>query len=703
MTARRHGARRHPLLHLALAALLLLLTAQLVGAPPARAATVTSGQYLAGATATDGTPDTSGGVVAFQNSKLFNGDLTDYVGWRGDATAPKKVTLVFDLSRDYPLDSLTIQSKATNQYWGFDEIKVDYRAEADTRYTIADTATRDRSVLDYTLPVEMDNRKARFVRVTMTRNNQYLHFPLSEITFTIGSGSTGQNPAPYDETALRGELSVPTLLADTYGQSLHGSWPGKVTSDQQLQQDAADEAAERAGTALDLNTYDQYGGLKGLGNYTGTGYFRLSKVDGGNKWWFLTPEGHKFILKGVDATSVDDWGYATLYQNADGTPRDVFSGLPDKTTYGPAYNGNQVSFVRANLMRKYGTANWKTSYTGMTQKRLIDWGFNTKSKWSSDAITMPWIGHITAPSSLMKIAEYGVDPYDPDFASKLDAGMDLSANANSTWLIGYYFDNERGWDDTVMTAMLKTTHTQPAKQAFVAYLKQTYGDANLALVNTTLGTSAASWSALEDVSITFANVPADDRTAFVTEASKKYYSGIQAAIKRQDTHHLFLGSALVPNWRSSLAWNVGGRDYLDAISLDVYSDSAAYLEDYEPYGKPVLNLEYSFSTHDRGLRSLNGAVLASSIAERGAKYQAFVEAEARSPIFVGSGWFAYYDEAVTGRASDGEDFNIGLVNQQDQPYTEMTDVMATTNRNLERIHLNPTATTSTARAEELHR
>ncbi|GGJ65764.1 hypothetical protein [Streptomyces brasiliensis] len=696
MTA--HGSR---LIHLTLAAMLLFLTTQLLGAPRAHATTVTGGQYIASTTATDGTPDTSGGVVAFQDSKLFDGDTSDYVGWRGSASAPKKVTLVFDLSRDYPLDSLTFTSNAVNQYWGFDEIEVDYRAEADTRYTIASSATRDRSVLGFSLPVQMDDREARFVRISMTRNNQYLHIPVSEVAFTVGTGTIGQNPVPYDEAALRAELSVPTMLADTYGQSLYGSWPGKVTSDAQLQQDAADEAAARAGSTLDLNTYDQYGGLKGLGTYQATGYFRLGKVDG-TAWWFITPEGHKFILKGVDATSVDDWGYATLYQNADGSPRDVFSGLPDKTTYGPAYNGDMVSFVRANLMRKYGAADWKTSYTDMTRKRLVDWGFNTKSKWSSDGITMPWIGHITAPDSLMRI-DYGVDPFDPDFASKLDAGMDLSANADSPWLIGYYFDNERGWDDTVMTDMLKRDHTQPAKAAFVAYLEQTYGEANLAQVNSLLGTTAASWTALQDTAITFANVPADDRTAFVTEASKQYYSGIRDAIRRQDTHHLFLGSALVPNWRSSLAWNVGGRDYLDAISLDVYSDSASYLADYEPYDKPVLNLEFSFSTHDRGLRSVNGSVLATSVADRGSLYQAFVEDEAQYRVFVGSGWFAYYDQAVTGRASDGEDFNIGLVNQQDQPYTDMTDVMATTNRQLERIHLNAATAQSTARAKELAR
>jgi hypothetical protein len=680
-------AQRHRLMNLALAVLLILLTAQLAGASGAHAATVTSGNYYASTPPTDGTPDTAGGLVAFQDSKLLNGDTADYVGWRGSATAPKTVTLVFDLLRDYPLDTVSIVSTAANQYWGFDEIEVTYRSEADTNYRIAGSGTRLRTDLNYTFSTPVSGKQARFVRIKMTRNNQYLHIPLSEVGFTIGNGPIGQNPAPpYSLSDMQKELSVPTLLVDTYGQYLYGTWPDKITSDQQLHQDAANEAAALAGTQLDLTTYDQYGGVKGWGTYAATGFFRLGKVDG-TKWWFITPEGHKFLLKGVDATSADDGGYATLYKNADGSSRGVFEALPDSTTYGPAYSGNTVSFVKANLMRKYGTTDWQTPWRDITKKRLIDWGFNAQSKWSSAGLTMPWIGHITAPSDALSIG-YGIDPFDPLFASKLDNSIKITANASSPWLIGYYFDNERGWDDTVMTDMLTRTSTQPAKQAFVDYLNDTY-NGDLAQVNTMLGTTAATWGDLENISINFSKVPVSDRTAFITKASETYYSAIRTAIRKQDPNHLFLGSALVPNWHSSLAWNVGGRAYVDAISLDVYSDSGSYLQEYAPYDKPVVNLEYSFSTHDRGLRAINASVLATSIADRGDKQKAFVEDEARSPIFVGSGWFVYYDQAVTGRASDGENYNFGLVNQQDQPYSAMTDVMRDTNRGLELLHENP--------------
>ncbi len=66
-------------------------------------------------------------------------------------------------------------------------------------------------------------------------------------------------------------------------------------------------------------------------------------------------------------------------------------------------------------------------------------------------------------------------------------------------------------------------------------------------------------------------------------------------------------------------------------------------------------------------------------------YKSFVESETSHPLFIGSGWFSYFDQAVTWR-KDGENFNIGLVNQQDQPYTDMVNIMKTVNAGLENVH-----------------
>lgn len=660
-----------------------------------RAGMVDVGNYLAEPKPDDGVPDNAGGVVPFLYGKLFDRDLTGYAGWRGAATANKTVSLVFDLLADHPLGTIEIVADAPNQFWGFDEATVTYRAEADTTYKIAYRGVRDRAQPAYRLEIPMGDKRARFVRIQLHRNNQYLHVPVAEVRFAVGSGPVGQNPAPpLGADALRAELTRHTKLADQYGQYLYQDWPGKVTSDAQLRAEAEREWEHLKTVAHDSAVYDKYGGLKALGKHPATGYFQLRKIDG--KWWFVTPDGHPYLLKGVDSVSHDEWGYGTLHREADGSAREVFESLPDPDAYPDAYasteRGEVVSFVKANLMRKHGD-DWQDAWRAFTDKRLTDWGFNGLSKWARDAkLRKPYIDQVPAPADAIRVL-WAIDPFDPGFAAKLDrkiADLGIAARSTDPWLIGYFFDNERGWDSNVVKEVLARDATLPAKRAFVSYMSDAYGQ-DLAKVNAVLGTDAGSFDELAGTPIDVARLPAADMSGFIRLASKTYYTAVNQAIAKADPNHLFLGSALVPTWHASFDWNVGGIDQLDAISLDVYSDSASYLKEYEPFDKPVLNLEYSFSTADRGLRAINAATRAQSIADRGAKYRSFAEAQATSPVFVGSGWFVYYDQAVTGRPGDGENYNFGLLNQQDQPYSEMTDVMRDTNLGLELVHLHGTA------------
>lgn len=499
------------------------------------------------------------------------------------------------------------------------------------------------------------------------------------------------NAVAQPGTAAPRTTTTGTPLVDRYGQYLFEDWPGKVTSDEQLRREYAEEAARLAGVRFDRETHDRFGGLKSLGRRAATGYFRLEKVDG--RWWFVTPEGHLFFLKAVDAFSYQEWGYGTLYKNADGSPREVFEELPDPAEFGPAYavveNGlHTVNFVTANLMRKYGD-DYAGRWRDISRRRMIDWGFNAQGKWHRDpAVVMPYIERAPTPADVIRVL-WGIDAFDPEFSVKLDrafTSFGLRNFRDDPWLIGYFFENERGWNRDVVDAVLKATSSLPAKKAFVRYLADAYDD-DLARANATLGTGARSFRELEDVVIDVNRVPGNDVKAFITLAAETYFRKVRNAIQRHDPFHLFLGSSLVPTWRTSLEWNVGGIEYLDAISFDWYSNSADYLRLYESYDKPIVNIEFSFCHPGRGLTSHNPSITADSVAGRGEMFRTFVEAQAKSPVFAGYAWFVYYDQAVTRKPGATEAFNMGLVNQQDQPYYEMTDIMRATNRNLEFVHL----------------
>ena len=61
------------------------------------------------------------------------------------------------------------------------------------------------------------------------------------------------------------------------------------------------------------------------------------------------------------------------------------------------------------------------------------------------------------------------------------------------------------------------------------------------------------------------------------------------------------------------------------------------------------------------------------------------------PAFTGCHWFEYYDEPLTGRSYDGENYNIGMVSGTDTPYGELTTAARQANTNIYTILRHPNA------------
>ncbi|MHA6480446.1 hypothetical protein ACX1C1_00695 [Paenibacillus sp. strain BS8-2] len=629
------------------------------------------------------------GVISTAEGVLFDG-TSAYAGWMGSSTSQPTVNVVIDLLRDYPLSQIRIVLNSPNTYWGFKDITVKYRPESATGYYIAARHVRTGTDLNYSLTVPMSDKTARFIVLNIRRTQPFQHIPLTEVEIDGGTGAYNLIPGPALTTEqLLAELKKEALLADRFGQWMNEDWPGKVTTEAQLRLEYAAEAADLANVAPDPARYDPYGGIKSLGKQAATGYFRLQAIDG--KWWFITPDGYPFIVKGVDATSLWEFGYKTPILKTDGTVKKIFEELPNRSAYAPAYtrdgNGEYVSFVVANVMKKYGN-DFESKWEEMTMNRLIEWGFNAFSKWTKPrSFTFPYIQSLQDPANLRRI-QWTYDLFDPQTGPIIENALktQLQSTRSSKWLIGYTYDNEAGWNTDIVKEVLTYSSTSPAKNAFVDLAAQTY-NGSLAAVNQALGTKAASFAALKNTRIDITKVPEAVVSEYIKLASRTYHSMIRDIIKKYDPNHLFLGTSIVPTWRTSLEWDQAAMPFVDAFSVDVYSRDASWISRYEAFGKPLLNLEYSFGSSERGLSYINIGTRTTSVRERGLAYRAFAESQAAHPLFVGSGWFAYYDQPVTGRP-DGESYNTGLVNQQDQPYTEMVEIMKETHANLELVHLN---------------
>ncbi len=419
--------------------------------------------------------------------------------------------------------------------------------------------------------------------------------------------------------------------------------------------------------------------------FKATGFFRLEKLDG--RWWFITPEGNRLILCGVDDVATNTWGTSTVLA------RNAFGELPDRKLFSEAYAAGDgpgtVNFLTANLKRKYGPG-FEDRWLEVMRKRLLAWGFNGNGKWMKHPrLKVPYVW-VLWPGATRRIEvrfESGYapcDPFDPGFASAVEKGVqnDLRNMKDDPWLIGHTFENELGWNGNVVKEVGLRTDGLAAKEALVKFLEDR-SEGDLAAINRKLGTQAQAWADLVKTPLDVGKLASGDVADFIRLASRTYFGQVREVIRRYDANHLFLGSSLTVDWRSSTEWDTGGAEFLDAISLDYYSSDAKWIQRFRSAGKPILLLEFSFSAPGRGLSGLNGFV--PSQRHRGLHYRHYVENLAADPLMVGFGWFLCYDSPVTGRP-DGENFNQGLMNVCDQPYHEMIDEMKKTNARLYDLH-----------------
>jgi hypothetical protein len=81
--------------------------------------------------------------------------------------------------------------------------------------------------------------------------------------------------------------------------------------------------------------------------------------------------------------------------------------------------------------------------------------------------------------------------------------------------------------------------------------------------------------------------------------------------------------------------------------------------------------EFHFGALDRGLLHTGlRSVLDQS--QRGEIYASYVRGAMANPFMVGTHWFQYGDQPLTGRG-DGENYQIGLIDVCDRPYVETTE------------------------------
>ncbi|GGA50386.1 beta-agarase [Dyella nitratireducens] len=503
-------------------------------------------------------------------------------------------------------------------------------------------------------------------------------------------------------------------IVDQWGQYTRGHWPEKIDSDAALRSAHAEEQKRLQTQLTERQGLDAYGGREDI-PLTRTGWFHTQKANG--RWWLVTPDGHAFFSLGLNTVTSHDTrtyvqGRESMFVNLppDQSLWSAFYGSSDTrdaeraASAGLGANhGRWFDFYEANLYRVDG-ADWLAAWRKRTLDRLQAWGFNTIGNWSDKALTeqhrLAYTLSISIHGPFGNVSSgydyWGrmPDPFDPRFAQAVEQSVaqDTAASGDDPWLLGYYADNELAWAGQgpqgrwgLAMGTLHGKAQSAAKQAFIAMLKKKYGAASK--LAAAWGIALGDWSALD-----VANFPApepnaaypaiaDDYSAWLRRYADQYFGLVAAAIHRHDPHHLFLGGRFAVNTPEAVA---SCAKYCDVISFNIYADLPQHgvdLDAIHKLDKPMMITEFHFGSGDRGPFG-KGVVSVWTEDQRGAAYARYVQAAASDPAIVGTHWFEYVDEPVTGRLLDGENSHTGLVGITDIPFNGFIDAVRKTNLSL---------------------
>lgn len=476
-----------------------------------------------------------------------------------------------------------------------------------------------------------------------------------------------------EEISLK-KRTVPALpVADRFGQRLQGQWTGKISSEEQLKTLAEQEPA------LSTPTFgpqtDRFGGWTGGPAFKATGFFRLdSAVENGQKrWWLVTPTGLPFWSFGVT-------GVRPRYPSTGITPYKerefLFQELPDPAgPYQQAYDSTGISFYALNALRTWGSLdNWRS----VTLARLPRWGFNTIGNWSEEALlakaqmpytrtfrTAEWI-----PDSLL-IRNHLPDFFNPHWIHHVDTLLARAARWKAdSLLLGYFVDNEQPWER--LNLLVNAPEKAHIRQQWANMMERKYR--SVEQLNQAWGTQLPNWEAvrlLRQPATEGNEAFQTDYLALETAFARQYFRTIVTTLKKYDPNHLYLGCRFTKKVKPAHIVKAAGM-YSDVVTVNVY-DLIPNKENMEKWhqlsGRPLLIGEHHLPLQSE--RQWPPRYRAFNEQEREQYFAAYVRSWASTPYALGSHWYQYTDQNLTGRGGNGENQVIGIVDITDQPHQHL--------------------------------
>ena len=489
-------------------------------------------------------------------------------------------------------------------------------------------------------------------------------------------GSAGFQPAPADPGHVNFKNPSGKWI-DQFGQNNTKNWPEKIKTIAQLKHFDQDECADLSSHHVPADR-DEYQAWRTGPQLNGSGFFRLEKYK--DRWWFVAPNGHLFYSAGIDCVGAGAHTRINEKTNAS------CIWLPDRNSeFRAAFKDEAFSFYICNLIRKWG-AGWKPKFVDRAVQRSKSWGFTCIANWSDDEfnkVRLPYCS--TGPACWeLKNLDYIdgdiADAFDPHFEKEvLRVASSLAKNKNDKYLLGYFVDNEMPWWNIPYDVLLLKS-SSPCKIYWLDQLRAKYG--SIENLNKSWGIRAANFDDVRWPGDKAPKAAQDDMTKFRGEFAERFYDCWYRGIKAADPNHLVLGSR-IPYPMDDVA--LACAKHTDVLSFNHYDYylSKEFDRYYKLTDKAILIGEFDFDSVDAGL--LSAFVPVKNQKQRGAGYSFYAESAAAKPYIVGTHYFQYIDEPLTGRG-DGETSFNGFVNVADVPYKHLVNAARETNLKIYEIH-----------------
>ena len=400
------------------------------------------------------------------------------------------------------------------------------------------------------------------------------------------------------------------------------------------------------------------------------GFWRIGRTQDG-VYWFVSPTGQREFLNTV--TTVQPFQLGRDANGVHYVSRD-YNGTAGK------YDGDLNAWANATLARVHEA------------------GFKGLGAWCHPVfhtLDVP----ITRDLNVWK--HHGPKDYmlySPDWMKVADeviarAVTPLKDNKN---LVGYYTDNELDWSDASIGPAVYfdgLASDNPNRVEVIRTIQTLWP--SVMEYNAAWNASIKDWSELNaqsKLSREASDAYAKLLSVWIEKAATRYFKAMHDMIRKHDPNHLILGVRYAGFAPAEVVR--ASRGYVDAQSINYYVSDAMLDPDlfkrmFEEADAPLILTEYGFHALDGRSGNRNTFGFQAQVPDQQARadaYEAFTTRLARLPYFIGADWFQWSDEPPSGRSSDGEDVNFGVVDVDDRIYKTLAESVRVTTPKLNPLH-----------------